>query len=118
MTPLTEYVDATRKRATKKKIPAEIIERWQNRIVARNLHTQGEAGARQYLADYGRGIGAPKVILLALQAEAQGATEMALAFWKKAYTLETGKAPDEGVAPSIPTSAAPQPAPDDQYSTR
>jgi len=111
MTILTEYIDATRKRATKKKLPAEIIERWQNRIVARNLHTQGEAGARQYLADYGRGIAAPKVILLALQAEAQGASEMALGFWKKAYTLETGKAPDDEATLPAQTSPAPQPAP-------
>jgi ATP-dependent DNA ligase len=106
MTTFIEYIQ--QKRATKKKIPAEIIERWQNRIVARNLHTQGEAGARQYLADYGRGIAAPKVILLALQAEAQGATEMALGFWKKAYTLETGKVPDDGATLPTPTSATPQ----------
>lgn len=109
MTTLTEYIE--QKRATKKKIPADIVERWQSRIIARGLHTQGEAGARQYLADYGRGIAAPKVILLALQAEAQGAVEMALGFWKKAYTLETGNTPESTDTLPTPASAAPSAAP-------
>jgi bifunctional non-homologous end joining protein LigD len=87
----TEYAEAKRKAA--KKISADIRERWNNRIVARGLHLMGEAGAVQYLADYGRGIGTAKVIGFALCAESEGYPEMAIGFWKKAFELETGEKP-------------------------
>jgi hypothetical protein len=87
----TEYAEAKRKAA--KKISADIRERWNNRIVQRGLHLMGEAGAVQYLADYGRGIGTAKVISFALCAESEGYPEMAIGFWKKAFELETGKKP-------------------------
>ncbi len=87
----TEYAEAKRKAA--KKISADIRERWNNRIVTRELHLMGEAGAVQYLADYGRGIGTAKVIGFALCAESEGYPEMAIGFWKRAFELETGEKP-------------------------
>lgn len=87
----TEYAEAKRKAA--KKISSDIRERWNNRIVTRGLHLMGEAGAVQYLADYGRGIGTAKVIGFALCAESEGYPEMAIGFWKKAFELETGEKP-------------------------
>jgi ATP-dependent DNA ligase len=87
----TEYAEAKRKSA--KKISADIRERWNNRIVQRELHLMGEAGAVQYLSDYGRGIGTAKVIGFALCAESEGYPEMAIGFWKKAFELETGEKP-------------------------
>lgn len=87
----TEYAEAKRKAA--KKISADIRERWNNRIVQRGLHLMGEAGAVQYLADYGRGIGTAKVISFALCAESEGYPEMAIGFWKRAFELETGEKP-------------------------
>ena len=87
----TEYAEAKRKAA--KKISADIRERWNNRIVTRGLHLMGEAGAVQYLADYGRGIGTAKVIGFALCAESEGYPEMAIGFWKRAFELETGEKP-------------------------
>lgn len=50
----------------------------------------GFAGAEQYIADYGQGIGVTKVVSLALCAETEGYPEMALGFWNKAFELETG----------------------------
>ncbi|MBD1813093.1 ATP-dependent DNA ligase [Microcoleus vaginatus DQ-U2] len=87
----TEYAEAKRKAA--KKISADIRERWNNRIVTRGLHLMGEAGAVQYLTDYGRGIGTAKVIGFALCAESEGYPEMAIGFWKRAFELETGEKP-------------------------
>lgn len=87
----TEYAETKRKAA--KKISADIRERWNNRIVQRELHLMGEAGAVQYLADYGRGIGTAKVIGFALCAESEGYPEMAIGFWKRAFELETGEKP-------------------------
>jgi len=84
-----EYVNSRRG----KKPNQEIVERWQTRVLPRGLHQQGEVGARQYLADYGKGIAAPKCILLAIQAENSGAQEMAKGFWKRAYELEFGALP-------------------------
>jgi len=99
---LADYADQKRTAATKKgvvKIGADIAERWNNRVLARGLDKLGEAGAAQYLADYGRGIAAPKVIALALKAEVENCPDMASGFWKKAYTLETGRQPAEDAAP-------------------
>ncbi|MFM9264213.1 ATP-dependent DNA ligase [Tychonema sp. BBK16] len=87
----TEYAETKRKAA--KKISADIRERWNNRIVQRELHLMGEAGAVQYLSDYGRGIGTAKVIGFALCAESEGCPEMAMGFWKRAFELETGEKP-------------------------
>ncbi len=87
----TEYAETKRKAA--KKISADIRERWNNRIVQRELHLMGEAGAVQYLSDYGRGIGTAKVIGFALCAESEGYPEMAMGFWKRAFELETGEKP-------------------------
>jgi hypothetical protein len=100
---LKEYADA--KRAAAGKVPSSIRQRWQKRVVARNLHQMGAAGAWQYLSDYGRGIAAPKVIHLALQAEAEGCPEMAQGFWAKAYELEMGHAPPDGSAGNPSPSA-------------
>jgi len=86
---ITEFVESHRKGNSKPK--AAIIERWNTRVVPRSLHTTGRAGAAAYLESYGRGIAAPKVIELALCAEAMGAPEMAAGFWEKAFSLATGQ---------------------------
>lgn len=88
------YIESKRN----KKPNQEIVERWQTRVVARGLDKQGERGAEQYLSDYGKGIAAPKCILLAVQAENAGCGEVAMGFWKKAYELETGQKAVGGVA--------------------
>ncbi|MCL1474402.1 ATP-dependent DNA ligase [Argonema antarcticum] len=88
---ITEYIES--KRNAKKKIPSEIRERWNNRILKRELQAMGEAGAIQYLADYGRGIAVPKVVHLALCAESEGYPLMAQGFWRKAFEMETGNKP-------------------------
>ena len=59
-------------------------------MVAQGLEKMGEAGAQQYLNLYGKGIAAPKCILMAAQAQLCGYPQVALGFWKKAYELETG----------------------------
>ena len=100
-----EYV--TSKRSTKK-IPTDIQQRWQERIVARGLHKFGRTGAASYLSDYGRGIAAPKCIALARCAEAEGYPDMALGFWAKAYELETGTIPSISSVGDTGASAAPK----------
>ncbi|MEG3842919.1 ATP-dependent DNA ligase [Microcoleus sp. herbarium14] len=111
----TEYAEAKRKAA--KKISADIRERWNNRIVQRELHLMGEAGSVQYLSDYGRGIGTAKVIGFALCAESEGYPEMAIGFWKRAFELETGEKPialnapnnsSTNLAPATKSTAAPK----------
>ncbi|WP_293126313.1 ATP-dependent DNA ligase [Microcoleus sp. bin38.metabat.b11b12b14.051] len=101
----TEYAAAKRKAA--KKISADIRERWNNRIVTRELHLMGEAGAVQYLADYGRGIGTAKIISFALCAESEGYPEMAIGFWKRAFELETGEQPTKNTSNKSTTNPAP-----------
>ncbi|MCC3468674.1 MAG: ATP-dependent DNA ligase [Microcoleus sp. PH2017_06_SFM_O_A] len=100
-----EYAEAKRKSA--KKISADIRERWNNRIVTRGLHLMGEAGAVQYLADYGRGIGTAKVISFALCAESEGYPEMAIGFWKRAFELETGEKPTKNTPNNSTTNPTP-----------
>ena len=102
----TEYAEAKRKAA--KKISADIRERWNNRIVTRGLHLMGEAGAVQYLADYGRGIGTAKVIGFALCAESEGYPEMAMGFWKRAFELES---PEKPIALNPPNKSSTNLAP-------
>ena len=88
----TDFI--TSNRSSAKKPTADIRSRWASRIVARNLHTQGKAGANAYLRDYGKGISAAKVIALAIQAECEGCDDMAIGFWEHAYALTTGTQPD------------------------
>jgi bifunctional non-homologous end joining protein LigD len=90
MNNITEYAENHRKGFKKPK--SSIVERWNTRVVPRNLHNQGRAGAAAYLTAYGKGIAAPKVIELALCAEAMGSPAMAAGFWEKAFELETGNA--------------------------
>ncbi|MCK5793097.1 MAG: ATP-dependent DNA ligase [Anaerolineales bacterium] len=75
------------------KVTSAINKRWETRIVTQGLDSQGTDGARAYLARYGNNIAAPKVIDLALCAQAKGAQEMAMAFWIKAYELTFGSSP-------------------------
>jgi bifunctional non-homologous end joining protein LigD len=77
------------------KVNSAINKRWETRIVTQGLDIQGAAGARAYLARYGNNIAAPKVIDLALCAQAKGAQEMAMAFWVKAYELTFGSSPTD-----------------------
>jgi hypothetical protein len=115
VTTLTDYAAQKRAAATKKgvvKIGADIVERWNNRVLARGLNKLGEKGAAQYLADYGRGIAAPKVIALALKAEVEGCPEMARGFWKKAYALEMGRqAPTDAANPKATSGRGESDAP-------
>ena len=82
------------------KISSEINKRWETRIVAQGLDKQGAAGAQAYLARYGKNIAAPKVISLALCAQAKGFDEMALGFWVKAHELTFGITPT-GVSETV-----------------
>jgi bifunctional non-homologous end joining protein LigD len=77
------------------KVSSSINKRWETRIVIQGLDAQGADGARAYLARYGNNIAAPKVIDLALCAQAKGAQEMAMAFWVKAYELTFGSSPTD-----------------------
>lgn len=77
------------------KVSSAINKRWETRIVTQGLDSQGADGARAYLARYGNNIAAPKVIDLALCAQAKGAGEMAMAFWVKAYELTFGSSPKD-----------------------
>jgi ATP-dependent DNA ligase len=99
---LTDYIAKHRKSA--RKPTADIRSRWASRIIVRNLHLQGKAGAALYLRDYGKNISTAKVIALAIQAEVEGCDDMALGFWAKAYELTTGQAivPDETLTYSTP----------------
>ena len=77
------------------KVSSSINKRWETRIVTQGLDSQGADGARAYLARYGINIAAPKVIDLALCAQAKGADDMAMAFWVKAYELTFGSSPTD-----------------------
>ena len=90
---LTNFIDEHRLAA--KKPTVDIRSRWASRIIARNLHQQGAAGAAAYLREYGKGISAAKVIALATMAESVDCNSIALGFWAKAYELRTGNTPPE-----------------------
>jgi len=75
---------------------ADIVERWNTRVVPQGLDKAGRMGAGDYLSRYGKGISAKKVADLALMAEHAGASEMAAGFWEKAYQLETGNSESYG----------------------
>ncbi len=88
-------------------VTSAINKRWETRIVTQGLDSQGADGARSYLARYGNNIAAPKVIDLALCAQAKGAEEMAKAFWVKAYELTFGSLPqDAGDTALLPVSSS------------
>ena len=97
---------------SKAKAPkADILERWNNRVVAQGLDKRGRAGAADYLARYGKGISAKKVVDLALMAESVAATKVAAGLWEQAFLLETGNSESytatDGVVStpvSVPTS--------------
>ncbi len=89
---LQEFIDTN----SKKKPNSDIAERWQTRVVPQGLHSQGEAGANQYLNLYGKGIAAPKCIMFAVYAQQNGYSGFAMGMWKKAFMLTTGNLP--GVA--------------------
>ena len=77
-------------RAKSKKVKAAIIERWNTRVVPRELDKLGKQGANIYLDSYGNNISTAKVIELALCGESMGAAELAIGFWEAAYRLEFG----------------------------
>jgi bifunctional non-homologous end joining protein LigD len=112
---LTDFITIHRSRAAKP--TADIRSRWASRIIARNLDQLGQAGAQTYLRDYGRGISAPKVIALAIQAECEGCDDLALGFWKKAYELITGLTLDETGATPPADPGSPTPAQRDRPPT-
>jgi hypothetical protein len=75
-------------------INAGIKERWEKRIIATGIMNLGRVGAEKYLASYGQGIHAAKVVLFALKAEQEGYLDLALGFWLKAYEIENGVTAD------------------------
>jgi len=83
------------------KVPGDIAERWQSRIVAQGL--KGRMGGGVYMGRYGKGIGVPKLVSLARTCEfhvfdaGQDAAEMADYFWEVAYQMQYG-------ANTIPTA--------------
>jgi hypothetical protein len=95
---LTDFI--AHHRSVAKKPTADIRSRWSSRILARNLHQQGRAGAQAYLRDYGKGISTAKVIALATMAEGEKCIDMALGFWAKAYELETGLQVEPNATPA------------------
>ena len=103
----TDFISNHRHNA--KKPTADIRARWASRIISRNLHHQGRAGAQAYLRDYGKGISTDKVIALAVQAELEGCTDLALGFWAKAFELITGQPPQDIVRSQQPTALAAHP---------
>lgn len=83
----TDYVEANRQ--SKKNRPnQDIVERWQQRVVRANMHTQGEVGAKQYLSLYGKSVGSAKCIMFARYAEEQGYPEFAKVMWEKAFAID------------------------------
>lgn len=92
------------------KVSSEINKRWETRIVAQGLDKQGAEGAQAYLARYGKNIAAPKVIDLALCADAKGAAGMGTGFWVKAYELTFGEMPNDvdDVVAVVVSSASPK----------
>ena len=86
MKSLTEYIESFHSNVKPPK--ADIVERWNTRIVEHGLHERGGEGAEAYLSRYGKGISAKKVADLALMAEHAGAKEMAAGFWEKAFQIE------------------------------
>ena len=91
---------------------ADIASRWHSRIVPKALHTAGRAGADSYLAQYGRGIKPPKLVLLARMAETQASPDFAARIWEEAFFLTTGSRETFVPLPSISTvTASPVPPP-------
>ena len=79
---------------------SDITARWHSRIVAEGLDLMGRRGAEEYLARYGKSIGASKVIGLARCAEINGCQSMAERFWESAYALDPAAADSAAVAPA------------------
>jgi hypothetical protein len=82
-------------RAATKNPSANIRSLWVSRIVARNLHRQGRAGAATYLRNYGQNTSTGEVVALATMAESEGCHGLALGFWAQAFELTTGHQPPE-----------------------
>jgi bifunctional non-homologous end joining protein LigD len=106
MTTITDYISLHRSKFKGPK--AAIVERWNARVLPRNLQLQGRTGATLYLESYGKGISAAKVVELALMADSAGAGEMAAGFWEKAFNLETGRTESAtpGAAPAAPVDTS------------
>jgi ATP dependent DNA ligase domain len=69
---------------------ADIVERWEGRIVPNGWQSRGREGAISYIAKYGKGMKAPKAIMFARLAEVKGFPLMAMGFFEEAFFLETG----------------------------
>lgn len=68
---------------------ADIIERWNKRVLKGGYQNFGEEGGDRYLDKYSRKkTGVPKLIKFAIYAENEGYHDFALAFWKQAYAIE------------------------------
>ena len=90
-----------------RKTPGDIKERWDNRVAVNGWHLLGENGVDAYFrAGYANNISAKKCLAFAFCALAEGATDMANGWFKKAAQLErvtlsdTGN-PNNGPRPTV-----------------
>lgn len=64
----------------RRRVPADISDRWLSRIVPNKFHLLGEQGADDYLRRFGRNISEDKVVFLAIKAETEGYQDIANGF--------------------------------------
>lgn len=99
---IQEYITAHQA----KQPTADVVSRWESRVVPNGLHLRGRDGAESYLARWGKGIRQDKLLALFAIARAKQCDEMASRFVEEAFFLETGRR--ERATPS--SAAAPLPA--------
>ena len=91
---LQEYIEKN----SKKKVSADIAGKWQARFVDTKYENLGDAGVQAYLNAWGKNIGYPKLVLLAVQAQNHERPDLAIGFWQRAFKMEFGTDPGEAVA--------------------
>lgn len=69
---------------------ADILQRWEARVVAGGLHERGRSGVCAYIARFGKGMKSPKALMFGKLAELKGFPEFAAGFYEEAFFLETG----------------------------
>jgi hypothetical protein len=97
---LQQFIAANRSTAN---VNGDIRERWNSRVVPNGWEKQGATGADNYIAQYGKNIGTPKLCALAMLAEDSGAQLMGARFWELAFQKEGGA----GAPAPAPAAAKP-----------
>ena len=69
-------------------ISKDIKDRWNTRVVPNGWHNIGAYGAQAYITKYGKGIKQPKLVQLALQAEAEKLYAFADEAWRYALAMD------------------------------